>query len=86
MLATVPWGELFLPGVSLLEIVIRGSVMYLSIFLLLRIVLRRNMRQELITFEELASLLRKEGIEDLKEVKSAYMEPDGTISVIKASP
>jgi uncharacterized membrane protein YcaP (DUF421 family) len=45
---------------------------------------RRNMRQELITMEELMSHLRQHGIEDVHEVKRAYIEPDGQISIIKA--
>ncbi|MBX6316176.1 MAG: DUF421 domain-containing protein [Isosphaeraceae bacterium] len=44
--------------------------------------LRRNMRLELITEEELMSMLRQQGIEDLNEVKSACMEGDGRLSVI----
>jgi len=45
-------------------------------------VLRRNMRRELITDEELMSLLRSQGIDDPKQVKSAYIEGSGDISVI----
>ncbi len=41
-----------------------------------------NMRQELVTREELASQLRKQGIDDLARVRVAYMEPDGNISVL----
>jgi uncharacterized membrane protein YcaP (DUF421 family) len=44
--------------------------------------LRRNVRQELITEDELLSKLREQGIEDISEVKKAYMEGDGRISVI----
>lgn len=44
--------------------------------------IHRNMRRELITQEELMIQLRKQGIEDLTKVKRAYMEPDGSISVI----
>ena len=46
--------------------------------------LRRNMRQELITSEELWSQLRIQGVKDLSEVQSAFIEPDGEISVLKA--
>lgn len=35
------WRELFLPSVPVLEIFVRGSVMYLTLFVLLRLVLRR---------------------------------------------
>jgi uncharacterized membrane protein YcaP (DUF421 family) len=45
--------------------------------------LRRNMRQEMITPEELNSQLRQQGIESCSEVKRAYIEGDGRISVIK---
>jgi uncharacterized membrane protein YcaP (DUF421 family) len=48
--------------------------------------LRRNMKQELITEEDLLSELRKQGIEDVQEVKKAYMEGDGHISVIRQEP
>lgn len=46
-------------------------------------VLARNMRRELITDEELWSKLRQAGIESLDEVKEAYIESDGQISIIK---
>jgi uncharacterized membrane protein YcaP (DUF421 family) len=45
-------------------------------------VLRKNMRHELITMNELHSELRRNGIEDLSEVRVAYVEGDGTITVI----
>lgn len=44
---------------------------------------RRNMQRELITREELMSQLREQGVQELKEVKSACIEGDGRISVIK---
>jgi uncharacterized membrane protein YcaP (DUF421 family) len=46
-------------------------------------VLRRNLRQELVTMDELMSHLRQEGATNPQEVKRAYMEPDGTITVEK---
>jgi len=49
-------------------------------------ILRRNMRREFITREELMSKLRENGISELAEVKQAYMETDGSISVIKTNP
>ena len=45
--------------------------------------LRRNMRQEFITVEELMAKLREQGVETLEQVKSAIMENDGQISVVK---
>jgi len=44
--------------------------------------LRRNMRQELITEQELMTTLRHQGIERLEDVKIACMEGDGRISVV----
>jgi uncharacterized membrane protein YcaP (DUF421 family) len=47
---------------------------------------RRNMKAELVTEDELMSQLRQHGIEDVREVAKAYVEPDGQFSVIKKSP
>lgn len=43
---------------------------------------RRNLRSELITREELVELIREHGIEDFADVKAAYLESDGHVSVI----
>jgi len=43
---------------------------------------RRNLRAELITREELVELIREHGIEDFADVKAAYLESDGHVSVI----
>jgi uncharacterized membrane protein YcaP (DUF421 family) len=45
--------------------------------------LRRNMRRELITEEELKAKIRQEGIEDLAKVKRMYLESDGEMSLIR---
>ena len=45
--------------------------------------LRRNMRQEMVSVEELKSLLREQGVEEITEVKTCFLEGDGRISVIK---
>ncbi len=45
--------------------------------------LRRNMRREFITDEELFARLREQGVEDIAQVKVAYLEPDGNFSVIR---
>lgn len=37
MFGAVDWGEVFLPNVPILERVVRGTVMYLLIFALLRL-------------------------------------------------
>lgn len=157
----VNWRDAFLPEMPLLEIVLRGSIMYVGIFVLLRTLLRReagmialpdillivlladaaqngmadsynsipdglllvgvlifwnialdrlayrypaierfvhppplplvqngrllrpNLRRESITHQELWSQLRAQGIEDLKQVKAAYIEADGSITVTR---
>jgi uncharacterized membrane protein YcaP (DUF421 family) len=45
--------------------------------------LKRNMRKELITEDELLGELRKQGVDELGKVKEARMEEDGRISVIQ---
>ena len=157
----VEWAELAVPTHSILEIVVRGTLMYLALFLILRFVMkrqtgslgiadvlvivviadaaqnafsknyesitegvilvlvivfwdflidwasfrfpalrpilqrpplplitngrlvRRNMHQEFVTDDDLMSQLRKQGIEDIADVKSAYMEGDGQLSVVE---
>jgi uncharacterized membrane protein YcaP (DUF421 family) len=46
-------------------------------------VLSRNLRRELISDEELWAKLREAGVESLDEVREAFMESDGQISIIK---
>lgn len=45
--------------------------------------IKHNMRRELITEAELWGKLHEHGIESMEEVKTAYMESDGQISVIR---
>lgn len=45
-------------------------------------VLMRNLQQELLTTDELMSKLRSQGVDDVSKVRKAYMESDGTISVL----
>jgi uncharacterized membrane protein YcaP (DUF421 family) len=45
--------------------------------------IRRNMRKELVTQEELMTEIRKAGCNSLTQVKTAYMESDGSISIIE---
>jgi uncharacterized membrane protein YcaP (DUF421 family) len=152
----IEWAEMFWPTHSLAEMVVRGTIMYVGLFIILRLVLkrqsggssvtdilvivliadaaqngmakeyksvtegltiigwnyllnfltfyfpllehliqekplllvkngqlqRRNMRQELLTPGELMSELRQYEIESLNDVESAYMEPDGRISIV----
>jgi len=44
--------------------------------------LRRNMRRELITDDELMSQLRLQGVDDIAGVREASVEGDGRVSVI----
>jgi uncharacterized membrane protein YcaP (DUF421 family) len=156
----VDWGQVFSFDTPVLEIIVRGTITYLSIYLLLRLILkrvtgtvsvsdllvlvlvadaaqnamagtynslpdglvlvgtiifwsfaldwigyhfqvignyihpgplelirngrliRRNMAKEFITYEELMSQLRKQGLEAISQVKHAYLEGTGEISVI----
>ena len=159
--SAVDWDAVLIPDTPLLEIFARGSLVYLSLFILLRVVLKRqagtvgitdllvivliadaaqnamaadyksvpdgillvatlifwnyaleklayhfafiekwvhppplnlvkdgkmirkHMREELITSEELMSQLREHGVEHVSEVKTACLEGDGQLSVIK---
>ncbi|MDX1665431.1 MAG: DUF421 domain-containing protein [Candidatus Promineifilaceae bacterium] len=158
--ADVAWAELFQPQTPLLEVIVRGTVIYLMLLAMLRIVLkrerggmaltdllvvvlvadaaqgaldtegrsifdalllvatilfwdyslnwlgfhfpligrfvhpqplplirngrllRRNMRVELVTEEELRSLLRRQGLKEFSQVREAYMEGDGSVSIL----
>ncbi|ANN67871.1 DUF421 domain-containing protein [Bordetella bronchialis] len=44
---------------------------------------KREMRRESLTLEDVSSELRQKGIEDIAQVRRAYLEADGSISVIK---
>ena len=160
-LIDVDWKALIVPQTALLELAIRGTVMYLAVFAMLRMVmrrqvggigtsdilvivlvaevsgkgfapdtrsvvesgvlvlvilfwsyvlewlqfrfpgferlarepklklidngrlLRRNMQKEFVTREELMAQLREKGLEDCRTVRAAYMEADGSISIIR---
>lgn len=43
---------------------------------------RRNLKEEMITQEELLGQLREQGVESMKEVRKCYLEADGHVSVI----
>ena len=45
-------------------------------------ILHRNLRQEFLSLDDLMSELRKQGIDDVRMVRHAYMEGDGHISVL----
>ncbi len=44
---------------------------------------RQNMKKELITSDELTGMLREQGVDQLADVKTCYIEGSGSISVIK---
>lgn len=44
---------------------------------------RRNMREELLSEDELMAKLREQGVERLDQVKRATMESDGVVTVIR---
>jgi uncharacterized membrane protein YcaP (DUF421 family) len=46
-------------------------------------VLRRNLRSEMMTREDLLEQLREQSVEDVSQVKACRLESDGRISVIK---
>lgn len=46
---------------------------------------RRGMRKEYITDEELLAELRLNGVDDIAQVRRAYIEPNGNVSVLKFS-
>lgn len=157
----IDWQKVFMPDTHIFEIIVRGTVMYLSLFTLLRVILRResgglgitdmlvivliaeasqnamagphnsiadgvilvaviicwsytlnwlgynipfferllsprklllvekgkmikrNMRKELITDEELMTEVRKAGYSRLEEIQVAFMESDGSISIVE---
>lgn len=47
--------------------------------------MERNLRREMLTRDELMGKLREQGVEDFAEVRWAYMESDGAISVRRYS-
>lgn len=46
-------------------------------------VLRANLRHEMLTLDDLYAKLREQGVEDVRQVKAAFMESDGMISVVR---
>ena len=46
-------------------------------------ILTAGLRREFMTRDELLAQLRKEGIEDVAQVKAAWIEADGSVSVIR---
>jgi uncharacterized membrane protein YcaP (DUF421 family) len=84
----IDWHGLF--ALSPLGLFIRGSVVYWFLFAIFRVVLRRdigkivyrNLRREWITEDDLRAKLREQGVATLSEVRAAYMEANGAVTVI----
>lgn len=49
-------------------------------------IMYRNLRREMLTEDDLRSKLRTQGVDDIAEVRAAYMESDGQISVLRRKP
>jgi uncharacterized membrane protein YcaP (DUF421 family) len=46
-------------------------------------ILKANLAREMMTLDELKARLREHGVDDVSTVKKAYMEGDGSVTVIK---
>lgn len=47
-------------------------------------VMRGNLRKEMMSIDDLMAKLREHGVDDLGQVRKAYMEGDGAVTVIRA--
>jgi uncharacterized membrane protein YcaP (DUF421 family) len=73
------WEDLFVPQMSLLEILIRGAVMYLSICVLLRVVLKRQAGK--VSMSDLLVVSIIAGVCRNPLVKDAYSVTDGVLVI-----
>src|SRR5262245_30749707 len=71
----IDWGELFLPQMTLAEILIRGTVVYVSLCLLLRIVLKRQTGK--VSLADLLVVTVIAGVARNPLVRDAYSISDG---------
>jgi uncharacterized membrane protein YcaP (DUF421 family) len=71
----VDWSKLFVPKLSLLEIVLRGMIIYVGLCLLLRIVLKRQAGK--VSLSDLLVVTLVAGICRNPLVADAYSVPDG---------
>lgn len=46
-------------------------------------IVRQNLRREMMTVDDLMAKLREHGVDDLAQVRKAFMEGDGTVTVIR---
>ena len=49
-------------------------------------IIRRNLRHEYVTMDELQSKLREHGVTHASQVDKAFLEPDGEVTVLKKKP
>lgn len=49
-------------------------------------IIRRNLRKELISVSDLMAQLREHGVSNVAEVRTAFIETNGSITVIKREP
>jgi len=47
-------------------------------------VVRAALRREMLSEDELMAQLRKQGVDDIRQVRSAHLEADGEVSVVRA--
>src|ERR1043165_6243645 len=74
------WKSIFLPDISIFEIILRGSLMYISLFVLLRLILKRQTGTIAMTDLLLITLLADASQNAMAgEYKSL---PDGVVLVI----
>lgn len=73
------WGRLFVPEMSLLEILIRGTLIYLALCLLLRVVLKRQAGK--VSLSDLLVVSVVAGVCRNPLVKDAYSITDGVLVV-----
>src|SRR6516225_9480280 len=73
------WGQLFTPQMSLPEILIRGTLIYLALCLLLRVVLRRQAGK--VSLSDLLVISLIAGVCRNPLVRDAYSVTDGVLVV-----
>src|SRR5919204_5145350 len=78
-LLQVDWHKLFVPKLSVLEVLVRGVAVYLSLCLLLRVVLKRQAGK--VSLSDLLVVTLVAGVCRNPLVRDAYSVPDGVLMV-----
>src|SRR5262245_5671258 len=73
------WGRVFAPGMSLPEVLVRGTLVYLSLCLLLRVVLKRQAGK--VSLSDLLVVSLVAGVCRNPLVRDAYSVTDGVLVV-----